>query len=400
MTKDHIIVVLKITEQCNLNCSYCYFFNMDNQDFSDKPALITDETLQQVAGFLANAAAQYQAKTVTIVLHGGEPLLIKKNRFEEMIDLFRFQIKPYAELYFYLQTNAVLLDNEWLELVKIKNVFLGISIDGLEQDHDLFRRDKQNRPTHKIVVEKIELARALLTDEDSRSGFGGLYVINPDANAQATYDFFVNNLELNNLHYVLPDFWHDNIEKAKLNQVNTYLLDLFSAWTALNGGNNVKIRFLDTAIKSLIGGRRYITDQLALQNNTVAITIRSDGEIAVEDQYRNVRPDLFNLGMNVENSTLPVFFETPAIQEFLTEIQSLPDDCQGCCFKNVCRGGNFLDAVHRFKSGRGFNNPSIYCEAYRNLFTHAIQYLLDQNVTLERLMEVLYDTNSNTVISV
>jgi uncharacterized protein len=46
-----------------------------------------------------------------------------------------------------LQTNAILIDDDWCALFREYNWLLGISIDGPEDVHDLYRYNKEGRGT-------------------------------------------------------------------------------------------------------------------------------------------------------------------------------------------------------------------------------------------------------------
>jgi uncharacterized protein len=79
--------ILKITERC-INCTYCYFFNLQNDDYKQHPAYIAD-TIAATASFIAQVAKQGGVQEVQLDLHGGEPMMMKKARFEEMCSVFQ-----------------------------------------------------------------------------------------------------------------------------------------------------------------------------------------------------------------------------------------------------------------------------------------------------------------------
>jgi uncharacterized protein len=87
-------LVLKITERCNLNCSYCYYFNGLDQSYKDKPAVMSKNTLAKVIDFLLQGIKELEVDSLSIILHGGEPLLIPKLYFdyicEQLISNFSF----------------------------------------------------------------------------------------------------------------------------------------------------------------------------------------------------------------------------------------------------------------------------------------------------------------------
>ena len=56
-----------------------------------------------------------------------------------------------------LQTNGTLLNEEWCNFFKEHNFLIGISIDGPRHLHDVYRRDKQGRPTFDRVMQGLRL---------------------------------------------------------------------------------------------------------------------------------------------------------------------------------------------------------------------------------------------------
>ncbi len=77
-------VILKITERCNLNCDYCYFFNAGDDSYKDHAAFIADNTIALLVRRLAQFSKAYELQRIAIHLHGGEPLLIPKARFDSI----------------------------------------------------------------------------------------------------------------------------------------------------------------------------------------------------------------------------------------------------------------------------------------------------------------------------
>jgi uncharacterized protein len=48
-----IEAIVKVTERCNINCSYCYMFNLGNDDYKGHSAIMSDETAAATANFFA-----------------------------------------------------------------------------------------------------------------------------------------------------------------------------------------------------------------------------------------------------------------------------------------------------------------------------------------------------------
>ena len=66
-------ILVKVTARCNLNCDYCYVFNMGDQSWKDLPRLMSDKVINGTIDFIENNFTENDE--VCITFHGGEPLM-------------------------------------------------------------------------------------------------------------------------------------------------------------------------------------------------------------------------------------------------------------------------------------------------------------------------------------
>ncbi len=145
-------IILKVTRGCNLSCKYCYLF--DKEKYSDEQ--MSDEIYDFILRrwLSETKSGNYFNNTkeqpIELVLHGGEPLLIGKQKF------IRFLKKAYQYAQIYnknlrvsIQSNATLMDDDWYEILKTWNISPGISFDGNNLNED-FRSSSS-----KSVIQKI-----------------------------------------------------------------------------------------------------------------------------------------------------------------------------------------------------------------------------------------------------
>lgn len=184
-------LILKFSERCNLNCSYCYYFNGLDQSFKTKPKYLKEEVLSQVIIFLKQAIVELKLDQISISFHGGEPMLIGKKRFaaycERLIAVLSSAI-PSFELS--MQTNGVLIDEEWIELFRKYNIRLGISLDGNKKAHDRYRVDHKGRGSYDQLEKAIRLLQA------KEYEFGVLTVFDPSTNPFEILDHYINTLQI------------------------------------------------------------------------------------------------------------------------------------------------------------------------------------------------------------
>ena len=77
-------VVLKIAARCNLNCSYCYMYNHEDQTWRERPKFMSEEVYTATLRAMRKYCKPRPGHSMYIVFHGGEPMLIGKARFAAM----------------------------------------------------------------------------------------------------------------------------------------------------------------------------------------------------------------------------------------------------------------------------------------------------------------------------
>jgi len=118
------VVIWNLIRRCNLACKHCYSISADT-DFPGE--LTTDEVfavMDDLKGF----------GVPVLILSGGEPLLRP--------DIFEISARAKAMgFYVGLSTNGTLIDEAMIaRIATIGYDYVGISIDGLRETHDRFRR--------------------------------------------------------------------------------------------------------------------------------------------------------------------------------------------------------------------------------------------------------------------
>jgi uncharacterized protein len=176
-------VLLKVASRCNLDCSYCYVYHMGDGGWRDQPKLMSAAILERVADQLGGQL-QLQGTPFSVVLHGGEPLLLGPARLEQFCARLRNALPHPCGIH--IQTNGVLITDAIVDVLVRYDVGVSISIDGPEQLHDRFRRDHRNRGSFERVIRGIT---RLTERPDARPLFAGvLAVIDPETDPREVYE--------------------------------------------------------------------------------------------------------------------------------------------------------------------------------------------------------------------
>jgi uncharacterized protein len=123
----HVLCV--VTERCNLRCATCYAV--------DTGGSLSAADARAALELLLHATAE---PDVCWSLSGGEPLLLGRGWFEEVLSFGDGLARSLGKtLRWELQTNLLLLDGELLELLARYDVSIGASIDGPPELQELHR---------------------------------------------------------------------------------------------------------------------------------------------------------------------------------------------------------------------------------------------------------------------
>ena len=138
---------------CNMDCEYCYYLEKSILYQTRKSLKMTDELLER---FVESYIHCQTTPFVQFTWHGGESLLRGIDFYRKALKLQQ-QYGRGREIANCIQTNGLLLNDEWCRFFKDNNFLVGISIDGPEALHDCYRKDYGGRGTFARVMRGIEL---------------------------------------------------------------------------------------------------------------------------------------------------------------------------------------------------------------------------------------------------
>ena len=98
-----------------------------------------------------------ETNEVYISWQGGEPTLMGIDFFKRSIELEEKYRKPGTRISHTMQTNGILIDDDWCEFFKKNNYLIGLSIDGTKDLHDFYRVDKGGHGTFDKVIKAAKL---------------------------------------------------------------------------------------------------------------------------------------------------------------------------------------------------------------------------------------------------
>ena len=350
--------VLKVHARCDLACDHCYVYEHQDQSWRRRPARMTPDVLRVAAQRVADHAADHALPEVSIILHGGEPLLLGPVRMRELLTDLRRIVGPVTRLRLGLQTNAVLLSERFCDLLAEFGVRVGVSLDGDRTANDLHRRFRNGASSYDKVLDGL----ALLRRPEYRPIYSGLLcTVDVRSDPIAVYEALVAQ-EPPRLDFLLPHATWENPPWRPDGDATPYarwLSALHDHWSA--AGRPVRIRLFESLL-STAGGGPSGTEWLGLDPVGLAV-VETDGEWEQADSLKTAYDGAPATGLTVFTHPADDVAALPELARRRLGLTGLSATCRSCPVVAQCGGGLF---AHRYRDGH-FDNPSAYCADLKEL---------------------------------
>ncbi|GIF07180.1 FxsB family cyclophane-forming radical SAM/SPASM peptide maturase [Actinoplanes siamensis] len=346
-------VVLKVHQRCNLACDYCYVYTMADQSWRRRPRVMDRRTWRSAAARTARHADAHDLAEMRLVLHGGEPLLAGPGRLDELIGDFRAAFPAGRRLDVRMQTNGTLIDEAAVELFRAHDVRVGVSLDGAAEANDRRRRRADGRGSSADVDRGLRLLPA--------ANFAGLLcTIDPDTDPVACYEALLSHRPPA-IDLLLP---HANWDTPPDRPFADWLIAVFDRWYDAPR-QETSIRLFEDVMALLLGGAGR-SEQVGLSPVAVVV-VETDGAIELADSLKSAFPGACATGRTVLADEFDAVLRHPGVVARQIGAGALGDSCLACPLHRVCGGGHY---AHRYRSGDGFRNPSVYCADLARLIRH------------------------------
>lgn len=341
---------------CNLDCTYCYYLHKKNLFGNKEQWRISDAVLER---FIRQYIQYQSGPQVNFSWQGGEPTLLGIEFFKKVLHYQKIYCPPTKQIQNDIQTNGTLLDDKWCQFLR-KNYFLvGLSIDGPKHLHDLYRKDQNQRPTFKQIINAIGLLKKHGVE------FNTLTVVNNEnvKHPLAVYRFLRDELKSQYLQFIpcvepkdfisnAPGQWNkDNLptlgdDRARPNHPDSivtdwsvdpddygdFLIAIFDEWIRRDVGKTF-VRIFDTMLGLWMGmpsSSCYFADICGK-----GLALEHDGSVYSCDHY--VYPE-YCLGNIKDIPMIKMILSEKQMRFGLDKVDTLPNYCQNCEVKFACNG--------------------------------------------------------------
>jgi len=353
--------IVKVHSRCDLACDYCYMYEMADQTWRAQPRAMSPQTAELTAQRIGEHAQAHGLGNITLILHGGEPLLAGRDLINQLVTATRQAAGPQTAVDACIQTNGVGLSDAYLALFDDLDVRVGVSIDGDAEGHDRHRRFASGRGSYLAVTAALERLRKF-----PRLYSGLLCTIDLRNDPVRTYKALAG-WEPPRIDFLLPHGTWDRPPPGRVPDIAAtpyadWLITVFDYWYAKP---QTHVRLFEDIMHLLLGGAS--DSEVVGLAPARMVVIEADGSIAQEDTLRIAYDGAPATGLHVARHSLDTALGLPEIAARQIGERGLAPECRACAIRRVCGGGLYS---HRYRRGTGFANPSVYCPDLMTLIGH------------------------------
>lgn len=348
------VLIKPVSADCNMRCIYCFYRRpldpyKDEQTGSHR---MSDEVLET----FISQCLQGSGHAMGFSWQGGEPMLAGIDFFRKVIEFQIKHAKPGQEIGNAVQTNALLVTEEWAKLFSEYKFLLGVSIDGPPGLHNNYR----GKGSHERVVKSIQILKTFDV------AFNTLTVVNniTAEKPEELCDFFLG-MDLFYLQFipcVERDYATNQITSFSVNtdQYGRFLCKLFDLWYN-KGRPYFSVRDFDNILMAYMG----LVPELCQMRGEC-------GQYVVVEYNGDVYPcDFFVLKEWKMGNLMESPLENIVSNEVALKFNSLKPgnykECENCKWISVCNKG-----CPRYRiNHRGETGENYLCQAYREFFSYS-----------------------------
>ncbi|ECC8922938.1 anaerobic sulfatase maturase [Salmonella bongori] len=354
---------------CNLSCKYCFYL--------DKPRaqrVMSDDVLET---YIRRVIDDTPSSDVSFCWQGGEPTLCGLSFYQKVV-LLQQRYANGKTIHNSLQTNGVLINEEWAAFFAQHHFLLGISIDGPQVVHDHYRKTASGRASFSRVVNAIRLLQA--NDVE----FNTLTVVNDEScrHGNAIYRFLTQELGSRHLQFIpvveqsvpeegcasaMPDV---NFSPSLMPFSVTpegwgaFMCDVFDKWIRHDVGR-IFVQLFDNLLGVWMGEPATLCTMQPTCGQS--LLVEQNGDVFSCDHF--VFPS-YKLG-NLRQQPLKEMAASPFQQQFGAAKANLSSRCQNCTWRFACHGGCPKHRICREDS----ELQNYLCKGYLRFFQHITPYM-------------------------
>jgi uncharacterized protein len=357
-----LYVMLKpVGSVCNLRCKYCYYLEKRNLYSQEKDFAMNDELLER---FIEQYLNSQTIPEVLFTWHGGEPLIRNIAFYKKALQLQ----KKYGQgrrIDNCIQTNGTLLNDEWCSFFKSNNFLVGISIDGSQSLHDVYRKTSDGRPSFAQVMKGLCLLKKHKVE------FNVMGVVN-HKNVDYPLEFyhFFKQIEAQFIQFT-PIV--ETVDRALApwsvpsERWGDFLTTIFKEWVKQDVGRYF-IQYFDATLANWMNIQPGVCSLAKTCGH--AGVMEYNGDVYSCDHY--VFPD-YKLGNIHSETLLEMMYSEKQLKFGADKHETLPTQCLQCKYLFACNGECPKNRI--ISTATGESNLNYLCKGYYKFFNYVTPYM-------------------------
>lgn len=330
------LIVVQATSFCNLDCDYCYLPNRDRKERISLDIVKSIFTKIFTSSFFRN--------DISISWHSGEPLAVPLSLYESIFTLIHqlsesYNIQGY-KIHHTLQTNAILINQEWCDFFIKHKVAVGVSIDGPAFIHNQHRKTRTGIGSHAATLRGIHLL------QQNQIPFKVITVLTQDSlnYPDEMFQFFLEHQIFHvgfNIEEVEGVHTTSSLQQAGTTERFRRFLQRWWELSQINSGPEINLREFEKVSNLIHNDKRISHNAQTTPFDIVSIDTKGN--------FSTFSPELlsmpsseygdFILG-NLKYDTFESVCSTEKFQKLYSSILTGVDRCrQSCEYFGFCGGG-------------------------------------------------------------
>lgn len=357
--KPFSLLIKPASADCNHDCTYCFYL--------DRTKLYPREHRRMSAKVLKRLVSSYmrtQQPHYIFTWQGGEPTLMGVDFFKQVVKLQQKYGEPGAVVSNGLQTNAVLIDDEFAQLFARYNFLVGVSLDGPGYIHDHYRKYKNGKGSFKDVMKGIdclvknEVEFNILTLVTRANVKKGKEVYHFLCDKGFFYHQYIECVEFDKKGHPLP-------YTISGEEWGNFLCEIFDEWIKTDI-YTVSIRLFDALLARLVDDQSTICSMG--QRCDKYFLVEFNGDIYPCDFFVEKALKIGNINKHGWRDLM----ESPVFTNFSAQKSKWNPQCDDCQYHSFCFGDCLKNRLYVKK------NPgqlSWLCKGWKIFYRHALPQL-------------------------
>ncbi|MFV0450363.1 MAG: anaerobic sulfatase maturase [Vibrio sp.] len=378
---------------CNLDCDYCFYLEKEhlyperNKDYK--------MSLEMLDMYIKQYIEAQDAPEVVFAWQGGEPTLMGVDFFRRAVELVKKYNVDDKKVIHTLQTNGLLINDEWCQFFKENEFLIGISIDGPQELHDAYRVTRSGKPTHHKVMTAIECLKAFRVEFNTLTVINNINVEKPLEVYRFLKDIGSRNMQFiplverkskqpnkDGLYLIDPDY--DQAADMTPHSVDSdkfglFLNAVFGDWL-INDVGDIYIQFFEHTLAKWAGEISNLCH--FAEECGSAFAMESNGDVYSCDHY------VYSEHMlgNIHAQTIKDINLSEKNKKFGSNKAKLCLDCSSCDYKFLCNGG--CPKYRILQTNNVDLKKNYLCSSYKMFFKHSEPYMVAMHELIKRGLPV------------